>query len=118
MIKYREILRLHAQDLSIRSIASSVGSSRNTVSDVLKRAMEKDVLWPLEKDVDDAELQDFLFPEKNHSILRRKPDCVHIHKEMARSGVTLSLLWHEYVQLTILSFLYALRHQDKGNHAD
>lgn len=99
MIKYREILRLHAQDLSIRSIASGVGSSRNTVSDVLKRAKEKDVLWPLEKDVDDAELQSLLFPEKNQSDVRQKPDCVHIHKEMARSGVTLSLLWHEYVQL-------------------
>ncbi|WP_304363902.1 helix-turn-helix domain-containing protein [Sporolactobacillus terrae] len=97
MIKYREILRLHAKDLSIRSIASGVGSSRNTVSDVLKRANEKDVLWPLEKDVDDAELQALLFPEKHQSDVRKKPDCVHIHKEMARNGVTLSLLWHKYV---------------------
>ncbi|MET1248047.1 IS21 family transposase [Sporolactobacillus sp. STCC-11] len=98
MVKYREILRLHAQELSIRSIASSVGSSRNTVSDVLKKAEEKDILWPLEKDVDDAELQTLLFPEKNQSEVRQKPDGDYIHKEMARSGVTLSLLWHEYVQ--------------------
>jgi transposase len=98
MIKYREILRLHAQDLSQRSIASSCACSRNTVADVLKRAEEKGVLWPFERDLDDMELQELLFPEKNKSNTRRLPDCEHIHKEMAKSGVTLSLLWYEYCE--------------------
>jgi hypothetical protein len=30
--------------------------------------------------------------------MRRPPDCNYLHQEMARSGVTLSLLWHEYVE--------------------
>ncbi|MDF2790853.1 MAG: transposase [Neobacillus sp.] len=98
MIKYREILRLHAQDLSLRSIASSCGCSKNTVGSVLKRTGEKGVSWPLEKDMDDPEIQDLLFPEKHQSDMRRQPDCSYLHKEMARSGVTLSLLWHEYVE--------------------
>jgi transposase len=96
VIKYREILRLHAQSLSNRSIASSCGCSRNTVGDVLKRARELKVSWPFEGDITDTELQKILFPEKNKSDLRKQPDCEYIHKEMAKSGVTLSLLWHEY----------------------
>lgn len=103
MIKYREILRLNAQSLSNRSIASSCGCSRNTVGDVLKRARELQVSWPFERDITDTELQGILFPEKNKSDLRKQPDCEYIHKEMAKSGVTLSLLWHEYAE--------ACRHQ-------
>lgn len=80
MIKYREILRLHAQSLSNRSIASSCGCSRNTVGDVLKRARELQVSWPFEKDITDTELQKILFPEKNKSDLRKQPDCEYIHK--------------------------------------
>lgn len=97
VIKYREILRLHAQDLSNRGIASSCGCSKNTVGVVLKRAGEVGISWPLEKDMNDSELQGMLFPEKNKSDTRRKPDVSYIHKEMAKSGVTLSLLWHEYM---------------------
>jgi transposase len=98
LIKYREILRLHAQDLSNRGIASSCGCSKNTVGNVLKRAGELEITWPLERDMNDHELQEILFPEKNQSDTRKKPDCAYIHKEMAKSGVTLSLLWHEYTE--------------------
>lgn len=98
MIKYREILRLNAQNLSNRGIASSCGCSKNTVGDVLKKAKEKGVTWPLDQGVNDLELQELLFPEKNKSESRRQPNTEHVHKEMAKSGVTLSLLWHEYVE--------------------
>jgi transposase len=98
VIKYREILRLHAQGLSKRSIESSCGCSRNTVGEVLKRAEELQVTWPFEREFTDAELQTIVFPEKNKSDLRKLPDCEYIHKEMAKSRVTLSLLWHEYVE--------------------
>jgi len=41
------------------------------------------------------ELEILLFPEQQpQESLRRIPDCEHIHKEMAKSGVTLTLLWH------------------------
>jgi transposase len=97
VIKYREILRLHAQGLTQRGIASSCSHSRNTVSEVLKRAQAHGITWPLDKGLDDGGLQELLFPEKNSSSnFRRKPDCEYIHKELAKSGVTLSLLWDEY----------------------
>jgi hypothetical protein len=94
VIRYREILRLHAQGHSNRSIESSCscGYSRNTVGDVLKRAQELQVTWPFERNFSDSELQTILFPEKNKSDLRKLPDCEYIHKEMGKSGVTLSLL--------------------------
>jgi len=97
VIKYREVLRLHAQEVTQRGIASSTGHSRNTIREVLKRAKEKEIYWPLESDISDPDLQIILYPEKQiPSDHRRKPNGEYIHKELAKSGVTLSLLWDEY----------------------
>ncbi|USK47247.1 hypothetical protein [Cytobacillus oceanisediminis] len=52
--------------------------------------------WPLEEEIDDRSLQRILFPEKGKNEIRKAPDVTWIHKEIAKSGVTLSLLWHEY----------------------
>lgn len=98
MIQYREILRLHSQGISQRSIAASCHCSRNTTRAVLKQADQCSISWPFQEDMTDAELQELLFPEKSISSKRRIPDCEHIHKEMAKSGVTLSLLWNEYCE--------------------
>ena len=46
-----------------------------------------------------SELEILLFPERQpKASLQRTPDCEHIHKEMVKSGVTLTLLWHEYCE--------------------
>ncbi|HZK53187.1 MAG TPA: helix-turn-helix domain-containing protein, partial [Desulfosporosinus sp.] len=47
MTNYREILRLHSQGISQRSIATSCACSRNTVAKVLLRADEMNLSWPL-----------------------------------------------------------------------
>ena len=97
MIKYREILRLHAQGISQRGIASSTSNSRTTIREVVKRSEELNTRWPLEERVTDQDLQELLFPEKHASFdFRRKPDCEYIHKELAKPGVNLTLLWEEY----------------------
>ncbi len=103
MTKYREILRLYSQGISQRTIAVSLSCSRNTTSKVLKRAVELNVSWPLEKDMTDDKLQELFFPKIEIPPLRKRPDCEYIHKEMARSGVTLSLLWNEYCEKCRLS---------------
>ena len=64
VIKYREILRLHAQGISQRGIASSTSNSRTTIREVVKRAEERNVDWPLEENMTDQTLQALLFPEK------------------------------------------------------
>ncbi|WP_298785407.1 IS21 family transposase [uncultured Marinococcus sp.] len=97
MVKYREILRLHAQEVSQRGIASSCSTSRNTIREVLKRAQAKNLSWPLEATWTDHDLQELLFPEKHASSdFRKRPDCEAIHQELAKPGVNLALLWDEY----------------------
>ena len=98
MTNYREILRLYSQGISQRGIASSCQCSRNTVSAVIKRADEIGISWPFEKEISNGQLQTLIFPEKDLPTTRKIPDCEYIHKEMAKSGVTLSLLWDEYCQ--------------------
>ena len=97
MTHFREILRLSSQGISQRSIAASCGCSRNTVIKVLHQAKELGISWPLRAGMSDAELKKLLSSERAPSS-RRQPDCEHIHREIAKSGVTLSLLWNEYCE--------------------
>ncbi len=103
MTKYREILRLYNQGISQRSIALSCECSRNTVSKTLKRAEACKIAWPLAQEMSDDELIKHLFPQRILPSSRMIPDCEYIHKEMAKSGVTLSLLWNEYCEQCRLS---------------
>ena len=98
MTDYREILRLSSQGISQRGIAASCNCSRNTVSKVLTQATEVGVSWPLKGDMTNGELHELLFGSSEVPPLRRRPDYEHVHREMAKSGVTLSLLWHEYCE--------------------
>jgi transposase len=98
MTNYREILRLHCQGISQRSIAASCECSRNTVAKVLSRAKEIEMAWPLREGISNDELHRLFFPETSASQPRKRPDYEYIHKEMAKSGVTLSLLWNEYCE--------------------
>lgn len=98
MTKYREILRLYSLGISKTGIAQSCGCSRKTVRNVLNRAMEHDIQWPLPAEVTDADLEKQLFPKSTSESLRKYPDVEYIHKELMRSGVSLRLLWHEYCE--------------------
>lgn len=99
MTKYREILRLASLGINQTGIASSCGCARKTVRNVLNRAKELDIAWPLKADTTDADLEKLLFPDKYiPSVERRYPDYEYIDKEMMRNGVTLKLLWNEYCE--------------------
>jgi len=96
MIQYRKILELHFNDVSQRTISTSVGSSRNTVSDVVKRAENLD-LERLTDTMTNQWLEEFLFPEKQ-AIEKGyfPPDWEKVHKELQKKNVTLKLLHMEY----------------------
>ena len=99
MTNYREILRLQSLGYSQRSIASSAKASRNTVSEVLKKAEQLNITWPLDNDVTNATLEE-IFSEKQTCSSKNFAaiDYDYIHKELSKKGVTLTLLWQEYCE--------------------
>ena len=97
MVDYREILRLQDLGDSQRSIALKIQSSRNTVSAVIVAAQAAGVSWPLGDDITNEDIQEILFPGKYAMASPYTvPDYEWIHRELARTGVTLTLLWSEY----------------------
>lgn len=104
MTDYRAILRLYYQGISGRTIATTLGCSRNTVSETLKRFEQAELPWPLPVGLSDRDLANHLYPEHQvQSTTRKVPDYEAIHKEMAIPGVTLSLLWKEYCDVCRIS---------------
>ena len=90
MTQYRQILRLHSQGISQRSIAQSCQCSRNTIAAVLQRAHVVNLTWPLDVETD-TDLEWLLFPEKQAQVsLHRMPDFGKVSKELARSGAPLN----------------------------
>ena len=85
------------------SIAKCCECSRNTVASAIGRAKEVGLSWPLAGNLTDEKLRKLLFPDTQQVSTRKLPDYDYIHKEMARSGVTLSLLWNEYCELCRLN---------------
>ena len=100
MRRLREILRLkHEEGLRHRAIARACGVGVGTVSEYVQRAREAGLAWPLPPELDDAALEARLFKAPAPARERVAPDCVWIHQELRRSGVTLVLLWQEYRQV-------------------
>ena len=97
MVDYREILRLKSLNYPNTVISSSVHSSRNTVQEVLSIAAALKITWPLDDDVTNYTLESLLYPGRHQTDQERMlPDYPKIHRELAKKGVTLTLLWTEY----------------------
>ncbi|QOY38264.2 IS21 family transposase [Anaerobacillus isosaccharinicus] len=97
MIHYRKILELHDEGISLRGIAASTGHSRQKITEVISLAEKKGLDCPLEEEMTDKWIEEFLFPEKSLETSGRKPlNFDYIHEELAKPNVTLSLLHHEY----------------------
>jgi len=98
MTNYREILRLKALGMNKQETAASVGCSRNTVSEVLRRAKELKLSYPLPEEMTDPKLTGLLYPSASAKPVYKMPDYEYVAKEMMRDGVTLNLLWLEYYE--------------------
>ncbi len=96
MTNYREILRLYSLGITRKDIAASSGCSRNTVTNVLQRAAACQLSWPLPDEMTNKELAEKLFPPGEAKLTYKMPDYEYVHREMAKSSVTLGLLWVEY----------------------
>jgi transposase len=111
MRKTREILRLHFESHLIPDqIASICKVSRSTVQRCLERLKAAGLSWPLPADLDDAGLEQRLYPPPPVASPERRclPDCAAIHRELkSRKNVTLQLLWEEYKQDHPLGYNYS-----------
>ena len=105
--KIREILRLrYEQGLSHREVAEACVIGPSSVSRYLQRASRHGLRWPLPADLDDAGLEARLFRRPAPAPNRARPDCAHIHRELKRNGVTLQLLWEEYLAVHPSGYRY------------
>jgi transposase len=108
MRKIKEILRLKSLGFSSRKIALSVKISRSTVAEYIERAQKANIIWPLPEDLADEKLKELLFgDEEEKPRLRTEPDYAYMHKELKRKGVTLSLLWKEYLSFNPDGYRYS-----------
>lgn len=98
MTNYREILRLRSLGFNKTQISQSIGCSRTTVIQVLNVAEEKGISYPLPDELSDKKLSELLFPSDRSKPEYKMPDYEYVHKELQKSGVTLSLLWLEYCE--------------------
>jgi len=96
----KEILRLKWEHhLSKKQIAVSCNIARSTITDYLRRANRAGLTWPLPEGMDDAKLQQILFPSRDGVCNQGKlPNMEEIYKELSHKGVTLQQLWLEYKQ--------------------
>jgi transposase len=101
MRKIREILRLRwGCQLSERVVARSCRVSHSTVGDYVKRAETAGLKWPLAEDLSDNQLYELLFPRTEQLTPQTipLPDWEKMHLELRKKGVTLRLLWIEYLE--------------------
>ena len=98
MVNHKEILRLKNLGLTHREIAEAAGCGRNTVTRILARAQEQKLHWQQAQSMSPQEVTQRLFPGEQKRPVYKMPDYEWVHREMQKSGVTLSLLWVEYCE--------------------
>jgi len=110
MRKIKEVLRLHFEhQQSARQIAKSCDIARSTVKEYLHRAEHAKVTWPLPQEMDDATLENQIFPPAPliSPEKRQMPPLEYLHQERKKKGVTLQLLWHEYKETNPDGYQYS-----------
>ena len=95
-----EVLRLkYNAGLSHEKIARAYGLSKGVVSKYVSLAQVAGISWPLPDGTDEAALEAQLFPAKTPPLRFSAPDYFQVHQALKRKGVTLQLLWAEYVEV-------------------
>lgn len=97
MSNEKQILQFRAKGCSQRRIADTLKVSRNTVAKVFNALETHPIPEDILTSITDQEVHGRLFPEDLQSPVLVTPDYDYIHKEMLKSGVTLKLLWEDYV---------------------
>lgn len=98
MRKIIEILRLSEAELSQRQINQGTGICRKTIREYIARAKAASIRFADIQNKSESEVYALLFAGEEKTGSKPLPDWKTIHQEMSRPGVTLALLWEEYLQ--------------------
>lgn len=99
MDKVREIIRLNEQGLSRSDVARGSGVTRHTVRDYIRKASAAGITYALLCAMSEAEiLERFGKGKPGRKILHEALDYEGLQRELLRKGVTLQLLWEEYLR--------------------
>ena len=97
-IRVKHIPRLRANGISRNSIAKAVRSSKTSVMDVFNAAERNKITFKEVENKTNEEIYAMLFPERcQNQSTYEDPDWEYIHRELAKTGVTLKFLYQEYV---------------------
>lgn len=97
-IPVKLIMHYRDQGFSRSMIAKTQKVSRGSVREVFNRAEQLSLSYEDVKDKSEMESYRIFFPERYQSeILYKLPDYEAVHTELQKVGVTLKLLWQEYV---------------------
>ena len=97
-LSVKRILELDSVGMSGRDIAITLSISRNSVAEVLYTAKVMDYTWEKIKNREEGEIYKDLFPNKFNLKMEYAPvDYEVVHKELKSVGVTLKMLWNDYV---------------------
>ncbi|MGH8436700.1 MAG: IS21 family transposase [Pseudomonas sp.] len=101
MRNIKECLRLKFEaGLSHEKIARALQLSKGVVSKYVSAASRTGLDWPALAVLDEAALTAALLPASKVQLTRGErvlPEVIGLHRELRRKGVTLQLLWEEYV---------------------
>jgi transposase len=100
MRQIKEVLRLRLEvGLSLELVAQSVGVSRSTVQECLRRAREASVTWLDCQSLDQVKLHQMLYNKRSANVGAQDlavPDYAAVDQELRRKGMTRLLLWKEF----------------------
>ena len=107
--KILEILRLRFESgLSHEKICESVGCSKTSVGDCLRRFAAAGLRWPEASQLLEDDLENRLYPHAAVTDRAAKvvPDWSQINQELRKKSVTMQLLWMEYKSANPLGYQY------------
>ena len=98
MLDYIETLRLMSLHTTMRKMELSLKSHHSTISEFFKRADACNLTWPVPDGTTNESICTMLYPERANDLLglRAEQDYETIHKDLAKRGTNLTLLWEEY----------------------
>ena len=95
----KNVIRLKWQaQLSLEQIASTLGISKGAVAKYVSLTSVAGLDWETVQDWSEQRLSTALQPRAAPSQPFVEPDWSRMHRELDRKGMTLMLLWQEYVE--------------------